>query len=148
MDPAKLAAIFSERPALHRFPASNADRVQQLCQIIVSEYDGDAARDLGGRDQRRRAAPPCQGLARVSVSRRRRSSWLCSASSSGVRPPGWQEVSQPFGDTGTHFSVADITDAESLAAVRAHKSQTEGGSQGSQGGRHRLGLAPPRSGTT
>src|SRR5271170_7158510 len=44
MDPAKLVAIFSERPALHRFPASNAERVQQLCQIIVNDYAGEASR--------------------------------------------------------------------------------------------------------
>ena len=41
----------------------------------------------------------------------------------GVQPPGWQEASRPFSDAGAHFSVADITDAESLARVRAHKSQ-------------------------
>ena len=44
IDPAELAEVFSRRPALHRFPASNAGRVQQLCQIIVSDYDRDAAR--------------------------------------------------------------------------------------------------------
>ena len=48
MDPGKLAAIFSERPALHRFPASNAERVQQLCQIIVEDYEGDAGRIWDG----------------------------------------------------------------------------------------------------
>ena len=48
MDPAKLAGIFSERPALHRFPASNAERVQQLSRIIVEDYEGDAARIWDG----------------------------------------------------------------------------------------------------
>src|SRR5271170_6175653 len=43
MDPDELVAAFSQRPALHRFPASNAGRVQQLCQILVSDYGGDAA---------------------------------------------------------------------------------------------------------
>ena len=43
MDPAKLAGIFSERPALHRFPASNSERVQQLSRIIVQDYAGEAA---------------------------------------------------------------------------------------------------------
>jgi uncharacterized HhH-GPD family protein len=38
MGPGLLAAIFSQCPALHRFPVSNADRVQQLCQIIVRDY--------------------------------------------------------------------------------------------------------------
>jgi uncharacterized HhH-GPD family protein len=39
----------------------------------------------------------------------------------GVRPEGWQEASSPYGDPGTHLSVADIVDAESLATVRATK---------------------------
>ena len=63
--PTELAAVFSQRPALHRFPASNAGRVQQLCQIIVSDYGGDAARVWEGASSRDRAAPPCAGLTRV-----------------------------------------------------------------------------------
>src|SRR5947209_176505 len=43
MDPDKLAAVFSERPALHRFPAANAKRVQELCRIVVDDYAGDAS---------------------------------------------------------------------------------------------------------
>src|ERR1700687_5041197 len=42
MDPEKLATVFRERPALHRFPGSMATRVQALCQVIVKEYGGDA----------------------------------------------------------------------------------------------------------
>src|SRR6185437_1627539 len=43
MDPAELSAVFSIRPALHRFPGSMAARVQALCVAIVDQYDGDAA---------------------------------------------------------------------------------------------------------
>jgi uncharacterized HhH-GPD family protein len=35
MDPDKLGAVFRERPALHRFPGSMAQRVQALCQAVV-----------------------------------------------------------------------------------------------------------------
>src|ERR1700735_626564 len=42
-DPVALAAAFSERPALHRFPKAMAARTQDLARIIVDEYDGDAA---------------------------------------------------------------------------------------------------------
>src|SRR5258705_11925999 len=34
MDPDKLGAVFRERPALHRFPGSMAQRVQALCQAV------------------------------------------------------------------------------------------------------------------
>ena len=40
MDPEALAAVFSQRPALHRFPASNAKRIQELSRHIVDEYEG------------------------------------------------------------------------------------------------------------
>src|ERR1700730_10476833 len=40
MDPDALTRAFSERPALHRFPGANAQRVQHLCRLIVDRYDG------------------------------------------------------------------------------------------------------------
>src|SRR6478735_4719683 len=43
-DAERLAALFAERPALHRFPGSMARRVQEVCAAIVSDYGGDAAR--------------------------------------------------------------------------------------------------------
>ena len=46
-DPEALAAIFSERPALHRFPKAMAARVQELGRIIADRYDGDPARVWG-----------------------------------------------------------------------------------------------------
>jgi uncharacterized HhH-GPD family protein len=60
MDPGELERLFAERPALHRFPAAMAKRVQELCVTIVSEYGGDAGRVWGdatdGADLRRRVA--------------------------------------------------------------------------------------------
>ena len=44
MDPADLEMVFRERPAIHRFPGSMARRVQELCAVLVEEYDGDAER--------------------------------------------------------------------------------------------------------
>jgi uncharacterized HhH-GPD family protein len=42
-DPDALAAVFSERPALHRYPRSMAGRAQQLSQHLVDHYQGEAA---------------------------------------------------------------------------------------------------------
>ena len=122
IDPAELAEVFSQRPALHRFPASNAGRVQQLCQIIVSDYDGDAARVWEGASSgtellRRVRALPGFGDQKAKIFVALLGKQL------GVRPAGWQEVSKPFGDKGTHYSVADITSKESLLRVRAHKAE-------------------------
>lgn len=44
MDPAELEAAFRERPAIHRFPASMAKRVHELCSVVVDEYGGRAER--------------------------------------------------------------------------------------------------------
>ena len=57
-DPAELEAAFRERPAIHRFPATMAQRVQDLAAHVVEEYGGDAERlwrdALDGADLRRR----------------------------------------------------------------------------------------------
>jgi uncharacterized HhH-GPD family protein len=58
MDPGRLEAAFREKPAVHRFPGTMAQRVQDLCAAIVSDYGGDAARvwtdAKDGADLRRR----------------------------------------------------------------------------------------------
>src|SRR3954471_11472621 len=42
-EPEALTAIFARPPALHRFPAANAKRTQEVCRLLVERYDGDAA---------------------------------------------------------------------------------------------------------
>src|SRR5258705_11637650 len=42
-DPVAFEAIFAKPPALHRFPRANAKRAQELCQVLVDRYAGDAA---------------------------------------------------------------------------------------------------------
>src|SRR3954451_6779187 len=49
LDAATLAAVdletvFRQRPAIHRFPASMAQRVHDLAVHVAERYDGDAAR--------------------------------------------------------------------------------------------------------
>ena len=38
MDPQVLEDAFRERPAIHRFPRAMAQRVQELCQVVVDDY--------------------------------------------------------------------------------------------------------------
>ena len=42
-DPDKFVALCSKTPAIHRFPGSMAKRIQDLSQIIVDQYGGDAS---------------------------------------------------------------------------------------------------------
>src|SRR2546427_7865007 len=57
-DPGKLEAAFREKPAIHRFPGTMAQRVQELAAVVVEDYGGDAARvwqdAADGADLRRR----------------------------------------------------------------------------------------------
>jgi uncharacterized HhH-GPD family protein len=43
-DPAKLEEAFREKPAVHRFPGTMAQRVHELAQHVADEYGGDAER--------------------------------------------------------------------------------------------------------
>ena len=43
IEPGRFEAAFRERPAIHRFPASMAGRVQQLCAIVANDYGNDAS---------------------------------------------------------------------------------------------------------
>jgi uncharacterized HhH-GPD family protein len=122
MDPDKLAGIFATRPALHRFPAANAKRVQELARIIVDEYDGHAAdvwlkaKDGDDLFRRVRALPGFgEQKARIFIG--------LLGKQLGVRPPGWEAAAGKFGEPGTFMSVADITDPASLSRVRAYKQQ-------------------------
>ena len=47
-DPAVLAGIFAERPALHRFPRAMAARVQELARLLADRYGGDAEQVWAG----------------------------------------------------------------------------------------------------
>jgi uncharacterized HhH-GPD family protein len=44
MDPATLETAFRTPPAIHRFPRAMAQRVQELCRVVVDEYGGRAER--------------------------------------------------------------------------------------------------------
>ncbi len=132
MDPDELAEVFSARPALHRFPAANAKRVQELCRIVIDEYDGRAAEvwegaGSGGELYRRVKALPGFGeqKARIFIG--------LLGKQLGVRPSGWEEAAGPFGRPGTFMSVADIVDPESLGRVRAYKQEMKAAAKAARG---------------
>jgi len=121
-DPEALIAIFSKRPALHRYPRAMAARVQDLCRMLVEGYDGDAARIWAdattGKDLLARVAQlPGFGPQKAQIF------VALLGKQFGVQPDGWREASGSFGADGTHRSVADITDDQSLGKVRAHKQE-------------------------
>lgn len=119
-DPEAFAALCATPPAVHRFPGSMAGRIQAVARAVVDEYDGDVARlwtdgDPDGAEvlRRLRALPGFgEQKARIFLAllgKRR-----------GVTPAGWREAAGAYGDT-EYRSIADVTDADSLARVRATK---------------------------
>ncbi len=117
-----LTAIFAQRPALHRFPKAMAARVQELCRLIVERYDGDPTRiwteaKTGAELVERVGELPGFGKQKAQIF------VALLAKQFGVRPDGWREASGIFGEEGSFRSVADITDADSLAKVRNYKQQ-------------------------
>ncbi|CAH9415951.1 hypothetical protein SGL43_02973 [Streptomyces globisporus] len=123
-DPDAFTELFTTKPALHRYPGSMAKRVQQLCQYLVAEYGGDASavwRDAATGDDllERLKALPGFGAQKAQIFLALLGKQL------GVRPPGWREAAGPYGEAGSHRSVADITGPESLVEVRAYKQEAK-----------------------
>ena len=70
MDPGELADAFRQKPALHRFPGTMAERTQSLCAVIADEYGGDAARvweDARDGDELRRRLESLPGFGPMKV---------------------------------------------------------------------------------
>jgi len=120
MDPAALAAAFSQAPALHRFPGSMAARCQQVCQRLVDDYDADPTQLWStapdGREllRRMRALPGFGEMkAKIFIA--------LLGKQCGLEVPGWEEASLPYSEPGSRRSVADIVDETSLDQVREFK---------------------------
>lgn len=120
MDPDRLVELFRQKPAIHRYPAAMAHRVQQLCGTVVADYAGRATAVWT------EAADGADALARVAAlpgfgDQKARIFVALLGKQYGLRAKGWEAVSNPYGDPGTFRSVADIVDEASRAKVRAFK---------------------------
>ncbi len=122
-DPGEMAALFAQRPALHRFPGSMAARTQEMCRRVVELHGGSAeavwATAATGEElfDNLRALPGFgDQKARIFVA--------LLAKRLDVRPPGWDDVAGAYGRPGW-FSVADIDGPESLGRVREYKRATK-----------------------
>src|SRR5436190_4981849 len=88
-DPAAFEAIVAKPPALHRFPRANAKRMQELCQVLVERYDGEAANiwtgvDSGAELVRRMGQLPGFGKQKSQIF------VALLAKQFGTQPEGWR----------------------------------------------------------
>lgn len=124
-----LIAIFAQPPALHRFPKAMANRVQEVCRVLVDRYDGEAANlwagvDSGAELLKRVASLPGFGKQKSQIF------VALLGKQYGVRPAGWREAADGYGVDGSYKSVADIVDDQSLGQVRAYKKAMKAAAKG------------------
>lgn len=120
LDPKILESMFKEKPALHRFPASMAQRVQEVCSHIAEEYDNDASKiwsSAANGDELFERIKKLPGFGEMKA----KIFIALLGKQLGLDIDRWREVSKPFGDAGTFMSLADITDKQSLEKVREFK---------------------------
>jgi uncharacterized HhH-GPD family protein len=115
-DPSKLAEMFKEKPAIHRFPGSMATRVQDLAAAIVDEYGGRAERvwtEATDADDLRKRLGSLPGFGDMKV-----------RTIGGVLEKRFG-VAAAQGIAPDHMTLGDVDSHESLAeyqaAKRAHK---------------------------
>jgi uncharacterized HhH-GPD family protein len=121
-DPEEFAALCAVPPAVHRFPGSMAARLQQLATLVVEEYDGHAERlweqaGTGRELSRRLQALPGFGKQKAQIFTALLGKRL------DVRPDGWEAAAGDYAEPGSHRSVADVVDQDSLERVRSFKKQ-------------------------
>ena len=111
-----LETVFRERPAVHRFPASMAERVRALCEHVAERYDGDAARvwtDAATPEQLRANLEALPGFGRMKVD----SLAAVLANRLGV------ELARPL--IPDHPTLGDVDSPQALADYQAHKRATK-----------------------
>ncbi|MCM3265845.1 Fe-S cluster assembly protein HesB [Streptomyces thermoviolaceus] len=133
-EPETFAQLLSDKPAVHRYPAAMAKRIQQLCRYLVEHYDGDAEAiwrdaDSGPELLRRLQELPGFGKQKAQIFVALLGKQL------GVRPEGWRQAAGAYGEEGAYRSVADITGPESLARVRAFKQETKAAAKAAKAAR-------------
>jgi uncharacterized HhH-GPD family protein len=115
---ADLDAVFREKPAIHRFPGSMAERVQALAVHIRDRYDGDAGRvwaDAADADELKANISGLPGFGEMKV----KALGAVLAKRFGVKAA---EDLVPW-----HPTLGDVDSAQALAdyqaAKRVHKAE-------------------------
>jgi uncharacterized HhH-GPD family protein len=122
-DPDEFTELCRTPPAIHRYPAAKAARVQELARLVVTKYDGDVTRlwaeaKTGAELYRRLKELPGFGdqTSRILIA--------LLGKQMGVQPRGWKAAAGDYALKG-YRSVADVTGPDALTKVREHKKQVK-----------------------
>lgn len=130
-NPDEFVSVVATPPAIHRFPASMAKRLQTLAQHLIEHYDGrvESIWTEGNPDgkevlKRLKKLPGFgEQKARIFLA--------LLGKQIGIQPDGWREAAGSYGESGSYRSVADVTDASSLGKVRAFKKEEKAATKAS-----------------
>lgn len=119
IDPETFKAAFTDKPALHRYPASMADRVHQLCVHLVEHHDGKAENLWEG------AADAADAYARIKAlpgygEQKAKIFLAILGKRLGAAPAGWERYAGDYGAAGFR-SIADVDGPGAIDKVRAYK---------------------------
>lgn len=114
LGPDKLAEVFSEKPALHRYPGSMAKRTHALCEHLVEHHRGDPERvwkqaTTGKELYERLLALPGYGKEKTKIFVAILGRFF------GVEPEGWEDYQA------TWPSVADADAPGAIEKIREAK---------------------------
>jgi uncharacterized HhH-GPD family protein len=114
MDPADLEAVFRDKPALHRYPASMAKRTYDLCRYLVDHYEGRADAVWAGATSGEELLARVHALPGFGKAKARIFVGVLGKRL-GVQPPGWEQVAADWA------SIADVDTFERIAEIREKK---------------------------
>jgi len=128
---ARFVAVACEVPAIHRFPAVMARRIQAMCAVLHAEWHSDGANmwaDVadGSELAKRLRALPGFGAEKVQIT------VALLAKRWRVRPHGWEVAAGVFADDEPR-SIADCFDADSHRQVREWKARQRAANLDKQG---------------
>lgn len=115
----EVVEAFVAKPALHRYPASMAKRVHELCLFVVERYGGRAENiwkgvrsgdELLGRLLELPGYGPQKAKIFLAILGKRL----------GKAPAGWEQAADVYGQPG-HRSIADVDGPGAIEQVRTYK---------------------------
>ncbi|MFY8237725.1 MAG: HhH-GPD-type base excision DNA repair protein [Ilumatobacteraceae bacterium] len=119
MDPNDFLKLCLEKPAIHRFPKSMAQRIQGMCAVLAEKYKGKGENmwadvtDGQVLFERLRELPGFgEEKAQIFVA--------LLGKRFDIAPAGWKKAAGVFSDANPR-TVADITSPETLLQVRTWK---------------------------
>lgn len=118
----QMIALFSEKPALHRFPKAMAAKCHLLAERVVADYHNDAAALWEEAESADALLATLKSLSGFGTDKSKIFLALLGKRFH-VAPIGWEQASDPFGRADEVRSVADASSPEALEEIRLFKAR-------------------------